>query len=511
MALCGLDHYQSYFFMSKISTFLCFVYLITFFQCQQKNQLAQNETALINELAAAEEINVAQQITSGPNKYLDIPEESRSDPGSSPIVLDIISARSDVRDKKLTDLFSKIRYIPIRFNESLDTFLLKHFRFDFLITPNSIIATNEAFGITHFDTNGHFVKQIAKNKYHYTAYPEGNTLMVSPEDRNEFIGSKQSVHALEDHIYYEFHNAPAQVGKMMEYNVSPTALSATTLQPLENSQYIPIGLELFDMDIEEKKGKLQRLAIKDRIPINRENWISRYGVLGSSETGSFIFSTDINGDTLTKFTDNDPVRHFSGSLYRSIDSQGTQYYYNGQQHIRQAHNDTIYIITGSNKLSPKYVLDFGEKGIRSTMEGIDPKMSLADKFIPTQIVESAKYLFMIYTQNNANPNNAKKGTVFYNACIFDKAKDELYHLYIDKPPFVPIGRSWPQNPSGFLENNYDNGPDFWPEKVAHDGMPFMSLKISEIPQNQNLWKGHEAMNDNINKMKKTDYLLMIAQ
>ena len=163
-----------------------------------------------------------------------------------------------------------------------------------------------------------------------------------------------------------------------------------------------------------------------------------------------------------------------------------------------------------NKLSPKYVLDFGEKGIQSTMEGIDSKMSLANKYYPSEFVETESYVFIVYTMNVPNPGNARKGTVFYNACVFDKETGELFHLYIDKLPFLPKGKNWPKNPLGYLANNYDNGPTFWPKGVTSGGNPFMWFKGLDLKENFNTesWK-NDAFS--LRNMKDDDYLIMIAQ
>ena len=77
-------------------------------------------------------------------------------------------------------------------------------------------------------------------------------------------------------------------------------------------------------------------------------------------------------------------------------------------------------------------------------------------FIINDFIETTNHLFILYTQNAPSPKSARKGELFYNACIYDKAKKELFHIYMDKAPFVPEGGRWPQKPKNFMKNNYDH-------------------------------------------------------
>lgn len=489
--------------------------MILSFHCKQKNQLAQNEHTIISELAELEQILEIENNIERPGKSLNIPEKPRvADKNNPPIVLDILAARSDIRDISLTNLYSTVKYVPIRFNHQSDT-VWEAFgwdNFEFTITPNNIFASNFAYGINQFDLFGNYKTNIVKNDFYYTAIPGRKAAMVSQEDRQQFVGAKGQIHAIGDIIYYQYHNNHELKSSMLKFDASPGVLNQMPLGTAdENQKNIPKGSPIFSMPNSEQKGMTSYMGARNTFPISENEWVSTMGVIGSSKSGSFMVSTNTNGDTLTKFRDHDPIRNYTGGNYRSLDGGGTQYNLNGTQHIRQSHNDTIYELNASDQLKAKYVLDFGEKGIMSTMEGISTKTNLTEKFIINDFIETIKYIFIIYTKNAPSPNSAKKGVLFYSACIYDKAKNELFHVYVDEKPFVPLTSSWPRKPINFMKNNYDNGPAFWPEKTTHDGSPFMAIKASDIKDNTNLWKGNEAMIDNIKKMKKTDYILMIAE
>jgi len=470
-------------------------------QCQQKNSLSQDESVLVSELKELEGIPENQTKKEIEAVYLGIPEESRTpDPDHPVIELDIIAARSDVREIKISDLYSGIRYVPIKFKDPIDTIWDRAGEFDFLISPNNIIASYLSYGITQFDLHGNFMNQIVKNDFYYTSIPGRNAVMVTKEDRDQFIGAKGQVYANGDMIYYQYHNLPEGHGAMMSYNAAPGELTSMMVSLDDNTPDKPKGSEIYRLSTErQQQGAASSLGAFNIFPVNEDEWASTNSKFGSSQSGSFLVSTNLKGDTITKFKDYAPIRNFSGSNYRALDGTGSQYQFQGISHIRQGYNDTIYKVINSNRLMPKYVLNFGAKGIQSPMEGFDPRFDLKEKYVIDQFIETNKYIFIIYTQDYPCPNTEKNGTLLYNACIYDKAKQELFHAYKDQKPFVPTGNSWPQFPIDFLKNDLDKGPAFWPKKTTHDGLPFTWFKINEISKIMPLEDNHDF-----------DYLLMIA-
>lgn len=498
--------------MSKyhvLGFFLSIIILVV--NCQQKNSLAQNETVLVSELKELEEIPITQERTSSEGKFFDIPEEPRvPDPTNPVIVLNIPAARSDVRDVKLSDLYSKLKYVPIRFKEPVDSIWNRLEEFDFLITPNNIVASNFSYGIAQFDLYGNFMNQIVKNDFYYTTIPGRSSVMISSEDHQKFKGAKGGVHAIGDFLYYQYHDLTEKKGSWMQYNTTPGELSASTIDFDENTDHQPKGVALNNFDITNFRGAASGLGANNIFPINENEWSETKSKYSSSKSGSFMVSTNLNGDKLTKFEDHNPVINYTGGSYRGTDQIGDQYKFNNIPHIRQGLNDTIYMMVSANKLVPKYVLNFGEKSIQSPIEMMNPRFDLKEKYVIDQFLETNHYLFIIYTRDYASPNTAKKGTLLYNACIYDKASKELYHVYIDQLPFVPEGSSWPKFPLDYLINDHDSGPAFWPKKSTHDGLPFTWLKGRDLKAKmKNTAWNNELFS--IENMRDDDYLLMIAR
>ena len=146
-----------------------FLYYILFFlfasipHCKQKNEFKQDEDALVAELMMLNKDNENEEIEeyyeASQNTEL-LSEKRNVDPVNPPVLLDIIKARNDIRKISLMDLYKNVRYIPIQFQDPVDSLSNKFFEFDFTITPNNIIASNFSYGITQFDLQGQVLNQI---------------------------------------------------------------------------------------------------------------------------------------------------------------------------------------------------------------------------------------------------------------------------------------------------------------------------------------------------------------
>ena len=365
-------------------------------QCQQKNSLAQNESKIISELHELDQLAAKEEKIHEPGKYLNIPEKPRiADPADPIVVLDILKARADVRDIRLTELYSQVRYIPIRIRPPKDSLWASfgYTNFDFEITPNNIFVSDRSCGIFQYNQRGEFVQSIVENDFHYTAIPEKRSTMISKEDRQQFVGAKGPIQAIGDMIYFQYQNNPEQEFQMRKFDARPGVLSQMTMYTdKEDQNNAPKGIPLFPMHYSEQEEMESFIGASSIFPLSEHTWASSLGTARSSKRGSFLITTDINGDTLTKFKNHDPVRNYTGSRFRMLDAEGTQYSLNGVQHIRQPHNDTIYTLHGTDWIAPKYVLDFGNKGIQSTLEGISINVDLKDKYIIQDFIETNQYL-----------------------------------------------------------------------------------------------------------------------
>jgi len=475
--------------------------------------MTQDESSLIEQLRSEETHLIDEDLsTIPPSNLVNGPKMEgikEIDPQNPPVVLDILKARNDLRDITIEFIGENIRYVPIRFPTPPDSLWNSIEDFAFLITPNNIIAYHHTYGITQFDLYGNFISRIIDNEFYYTWVPQYNVPVITQEDMANFDGSKGIIHAIGDHIYYQYYMANKGQAWMMDYDASPGSLSGQISKAtMENNSGIIRGEKQFAFKTENKVAiATSQFGAINIFPLNEEEWASIHKKMSRDNDGNFLSIANSAGDTISAFRDFDPVENFKGSSYRGVD-EGTQYFYMGRQHIRQAFNDTIYIMDANNKLVPKYIIDFGDLGIKSSMEGLDPHFSLENKFILYQFLESYEYLFIVYTKDNVSPNSAKKGTLEFNACIYDKHNKDLFHVYLNADPYY-VGRGWPESPINFITNS--QGLPFWPKAVTQDGIPFTWIKgldLKKMPSH-NISEKYPVFRF-IKEMKRDDYLLMMV-
>ena len=218
----------------------------------------------------------------------------------------------------------------------------------------------------------------------------------------------------------------------------------------------------------------------------------------------FIDVVSASGDTLCRFKDFDLIRNFAKTTYRGVDA-GDIYYQNGTLHLRQAFNDTIYQLNLPNSLVPKYILDFGNLGIKSAFEGVDPDVGLQDKLVHESFLETDRYLFVTYTKDYDCPNTARNGTLKYSRVIYDKKIKELIPVYLDEEPCMPGKKlSWPSAPEINIENDLDDFPFLWPDRVTEKGEPYVRFTPKSLSEKfgDDSWLGFKGMDEK-------DYMIAI--
>ncbi|MGE5458562.1 MAG: DUF4933 domain-containing protein, partial [Methanococcaceae archaeon] len=264
---------------------------------------------------------------------------------------------------------------------------------------------------------------------------------------------------------------------LIEYNPSEYDLHASLpIQENNNKNIRGLGKESGPLKIRKKMSERPEFT-----PIGSK-FIGNNPVGKSLECEKkFFIVTSTSGDTVCTFKDNDPIINFSKSLYRGVDD-GYSYYFNGILHLRQAYNDTIYQLLPPNRLIPKYILDFGNLGIRSANDGINPDYNLKDKLVPQSFIETNRFLFITYSKDYECPATAKLGTLKYSRLIYDKINKKIIPIYIDETPYLSKGGNmmFPSAPNTNIENDLDVMPFRWPFSVTSNGHVFSVFSGEEL-------------------------------
>lgn len=448
-----------------------------------RNRLKNNEKSLIKQILTEEDQLVREAtVRAEREKQLSdsvakLPKgfrfkENRSiDPQNPPTVIDIAGTRTNPRGIKLSHLFGKVEYI--RLEQDPDSTLNSH-KFRTIIGSNIYTVSNMG-SICQYDPKGHFIQIVCKGNLQSTEF--NGVMMVTKEQADQFEGAKEG-YWHDNKLFYQYENRPAQKSYLMTFDDPADSGTASILLPgsVESKNLIN-GKGKIKSELKTATS-MYSLPVPYLLNNSMMAFVQRRKRLELPTDFISVIST--SGDTLCKFKDNDPIKYFSRSNYRGVDD-GNTYYFNGTLHLRQSFNDTIYQLIPPNRLVPKYILNFGNLGIKSANEGIDPTISLKDKLMLQSFLETDRFLFITYSKDYDCPNTAKSGTLKFSRLIYDKKNETLSLLYLDEAPFIAEGKmSWPLSPNINIENDLDGMPFNWPTSITANHKPFSIISGEDL-------------------------------
>lgn len=491
--------------MKLLSTIILLLSIILAFSCGG-NRMKNNEKALAKQILTEEEQlskeaarrtehekQLADSIAKRP-KGLRFPESRKIDSQNPPVVIDLIGNRKNPQKIKLSQLFSRVEYIRLDQNQDSAEFLLGT---RYIVGPNHIYVTSGRGSIFQFDRKGHFILTVCTGNLQFTSYNGG--MMVTKEQSDMFEGA-QGAYWNGDKLCYRYENRPAQKSYLVTFDDEITQVT-TGLQLPETVESKNMMKGNGKILIELKKD-LVVYATPTPYLLGNNTLAFAQRRKRVEQTANFINLVSVTGDTLCEFKDNDPIRNFSKSTYRGVDD-GDAYYIDRTLYLRQSFNDTIYQLIPLNRLVPKYILNFGNLGIKSAIEGIDPNISLKDKLILQSFLETDRFLFITYSKDYDCPNTAKSGTLKFSRLIYDKKNMTLSLLYLDEAPFIPEGKmAWPLSPNINIENDLDGMPFNWPTSITANGKPFSTISGEDLLK----FKSEDLPIKNI---RKNDWIIAI--
>ena len=451
------------------------------------NRMKNNEKALRKQILTEEEQHVKdeavrikreQQLT---DTIAKLPKgfrfkEVRSvDPNMQPLVIDIAGSLNNIRDFKLSDVASDIKYI--RMEAVPDPNLPRDLKYKYYLTDNYIVALN-LYGTHLFSKEGKFIRTVVKNELTGVEFNAKEDRIIFWNDYT-LKGGGTTVWARGDNLFYLYSNNITGQKYIMEYDCSQDQPAPDTRFDPENQNRISgLGQVLVDLNHGNTTPPPPRK--------HQGMWIvNRDGIYKTSDIFSPDRNTYINnlygknmlgiigkqGDTLAIFAKLEQLKNYTKSLMRGID-HGTQYEKGGNLFFRSDFNDTIFQIIPPNRLRPVYVLNLGKYKV-SKQVGVDPDASLEGKIIPQDWADTKNYIFMTFTKDNGDsPNTRKSKSVKIYHALFSKEKHQLFIV-----EGSPIDYDAP-----ILKNNIDGGVPVWPQSymVDKNGEILLSLKGSEL-------------------------------
>ena len=451
------------------------------------NRMKNNEKALKKQILMEEEQHVKddavrlkreQQLTDSIAKLpkgFRFKEVRSVDPNSQPLVIDIAGSLNNIRNFKLSDVASDIKYI--RIDAVPDPNLPRDLKYKYYLTDNYIVALN-LYGTHLFSKEGRFIRTVVKNELTGVEFN-------AKEDRIRFWndytlkGGGTSVWARGDNLFYLYSNNITGQKYIMEYDCSQDQPAPyMSFDPENQNKISGLGQVLVDLNHGnttppparkhqgmwsiDPDGLYQRIGI---FSPDRNTYISNLhgknmlGIIGK------------HGDTLSTFTKPEQLKNYTKMQMRGTD-WGTQYEKGGNLFFRSDFNDTIFQVIPPNRLQPVYVLNLGKYKV-SKQEGVDPDVSLEGKIIPQDWADTKNYIFMTFTKDNYDcPNTRKSKSVKIYHALFSKEKHQL---------FIAEGSPTDYD-APILRNDLDGSVPVWPQSymVDKNGEILLSLKGSEL-------------------------------
>ncbi len=488
--------------------FLC-ILLILSYDCH-RNRLKNDENALAKEILTEEEQlekerqerekQLADSIVKLPRGFR-FKEQRGVNPACPPQKINIINNRKQKGIIKTSNLLKKIRYIPI---ETVPDSIFSHSAsMDFFIGNKHIYGFSRLGGIVQFDLEGHFLGYVCRNKQNYIRYPDGQ-LGVDLSNNADQKWVWQAYYA-DGKLCYKYFD---RKNKTVSYYLFDDIIDCPTdLNLLQNEK---------DRQTPTPKGEMICQGTPDYASKSTTLFPLGSGMFAISQNRKpveqqlpLISIVSKTGDTLCTFPDYDPVRNFSHSVYRNVESYYS-YYLNHACYFKPAYNDTIYQIIPPDNLIAKYILDFGNQGINESNKALAPNIPLDDKFILDNLLETRKFIFITYTKNYATPNTAKDKKLWYSRLIYNKTNNTILPVYSDQEPQMTTGYEikmpTPSAPELNIENDLDRMPFIWPQGITASGNPYAATtrELDEPRKGNN----HKKMPDN---SAVKGYLIMIYE
>jgi|WetSurMetagenome_2_1015567.scaffolds.fasta_scaffold11604_2 hypothetical protein len=461
-------------FRKTLSILSLLFMVISLLSSCHRNRLKTNEKELAKEIVlqekqkeetdkAAHDEEMADTLDRS-KKGLLFKEDRSVDPLHPPVIIDIASNFNNIKEFKLTDIFSEIKYV--RLETVPDSTFKRAMKFKYYLIQDYIIATNPS-GILLYSKDGKFLNTIVKNK---TTGINVDSTMMQVIGTNTFIGGGTSVWNMDDKLYYTYRNSISGQEYIMEYDLSKNQIVPTKKFESENpDQIIGLGEVAFDMNPSKKKD-----VWKYKLAPELVMWGISFEYIYQS-TGTFIIDKNTYAKEL-KRTDKIAVINDRGDTITTFsgfeEGNSLRFEYDGKQFLWNYLNDTVFQVAGSNRIIPVSILNMGQ--YKAPLEQVQKIGSdLTGKIILRSWAQNKDFIFLTLCKDTYDsPNSRKSKKVKIYHALFSKQNHNL---------FIVKGNPLDYSPE-ILENDLDGGFPVWPLQymISNNGEIMVSLKGNDL-------------------------------
>jgi hypothetical protein len=403
-------------------------------------------------------------------------KENRSaDPANMPVKIDIAGNLTNIREFKLSDIASEIRYV--RLDPVPDSTIPSDLKFKYHLTDNFIVAAN-LYGIHLYSKKGRYIRSAVKNEMTGVLVKQN---MIMFYNDYTMKGGGMSIRSNGDILYYYYRNTMSGEKYIMKLDCSSAYLAEEyRFDPEFPDRISGLGEVAFDLNHgnTEPPKPHSRQGMFGGPSEFLNNELSVYMLndnlyaLPSWEENLLVIRNNY-GDTLTSFTRFEKIVNYTKSLMRGTDD-GVHYENLGSLYIRPEYNDTVFRVAPPDRLYPVYVLNLGQYKV-TKQQGIDPDFNLTGKIIPEEWAETGNLIFLTFTKDDYDcPNTRKSKTVKIYHAIYSKQARQLTVIKGDPYNYSPE----------ILRNDIDGGPPVWPSSymIGNDGEILIPLKGKDLKE-----------------------------
>ena len=324
------------------------------------------------------------------------------DRANPPAVIDIAGNINNRRAFKLSDFASSAKYIHLQQPPDVKITVIRN-----IVSDDERIFINAREGLFCFSAEGQYLYTIVENEV------ETVNLGVSGAHRT-IKGVHNEVYLLNGILSFRTFHWPTVGQPFTDFQLNVFDVEKLSAQMLFNTRtgemnVVPQPMYQRKLPPDIDSGALSRYLLLD----NQSLFIN-----------SSLTSIALNGDTLCKFNDyNHP--ELRPDAINIVALPPRIYRIGGNVMLRIVHNDTVFRIVPPNRLTPTYVLNWGN--YRPDMNQWFAGSSLEGKLVLGDWIETQRFIFIRYTEGRDFPRRRDAGQVKDHWAVYDKTAKTLTH------------------------------------------------------------------------------------
>ena len=445
----------------RTKTIFLFIIILTVASCSNSRRPGLSDKELLaletpeRPATGTQGINFLDSIPAGV-KYS---EERGVDATAPPVTLNLHSQNLESKHFNPTDYYSTVSFVKIKhpMAESGGTF--KHtqgisFGSNSVVNPlvklsdKYIFVNDFRLGLFCYDAQGNFLDTIVESSY------LKNNLNESLSGNKP--GGAWGITLNDERIKIYINDITGYLGEFSVYGDDCLFLTKEGEVPMMNFYNIPTKTRSADIEKDVQKLNFQNLAAVNVPPkrpfrggtpilLNQSSYIMEsLNPLNPRET--FLSTFGIRGDTLCHFQDLVPKIKVQTAYAHGSDLDFS-YIFDNQYTVRQQYCDTVFRLTADNRLTPVYVLDFGEKRLDKRSGLIGNK---SGKLGLRGWKENNQFIYIVSVEYNDD-----NWIAFCNYRLYHKRDRKLYQ--------IPANNIYPEEL--IVENSLPDGLPFSLDKI----------------------------------------------